>query len=116
MKLEDIKITMLGTTGAGKTSLYATFWERYKYDIEKRYKPQTFHAGSAGGVLEFEGYILDDLELGVAESVASLEAIELHIKSINEDDDKLYGNLGQDFIKQFNEMIISFKSSSVLFR
>ena len=103
-------------TGARASTLYAPFYERYKNEVDTNYESQKFKSSSAGGVIEFEGYIIDDIDLKVGESNASLKNLQLHKNKIGTDDNNLYGNFGQDFIKHFDEMIISFKNSSVLFK
>ncbi|MEJ2114219.1 MAG: retropepsin-like aspartic protease [Flavobacteriaceae bacterium] len=103
-------------TGARASTLYAPFFERYKNEVETNYELQKFKSSSAGGVIEFEGYIIEDIDLKVGESMASLKNLQLHKNKIGTEDNNLYGNFGQDFIKHFDEMIISFKNSSVLFK
>lgn len=103
-------------TGARTTSLYVPFYKKYQEAIDENYTPQTFKSGSAGGVVEFDGFLIDSLALSIGDSSASLENIQLHKNDITTDVSNFYGNLGQDFIKQFDEMIISFKYSSVVFK
>jgi predicted aspartyl protease len=103
-------------TGARASTLYAPFYEKYKSEVDTNYESQKFKSGSAGGVIEFEGYIIEDIVLKVGESKASLKNLQLHKDNIGTETNNLYGNFGQDFIKQFDEMIISFKNSSVLFK
>lgn len=103
-------------TGARASTLYAPFYEKYKNEIENNYKLQKFKSSGAGGVMEFEGYIIEDIDLKVGESNASLKNLQLHKTKIGTDQNNLFGNFGQDFIKQFDEMIISFKNSSVFFK
>ncbi|RED49016.1 retropepsin-like aspartic protease family protein [Seonamhaeicola aphaedonensis] len=103
-------------TGARTTSLYAPFYRKYQDTIEKNYTPQALKSGSAGGIVEFDGFLLDSLVLSVGNSSASLKSIRVHKNDIKGDVSNFYGNLGQDFIKQFDEMIISFKYGSVVFK
>ncbi|MEL0456963.1 retropepsin-like aspartic protease [Flavobacteriaceae bacterium SZ-1-7] len=103
-------------TGARQTALYEPFYEKYKTEIEEKYTPTTFQSASAGGTIEFEGFVLDSVTLSVGESSATLKDLRLHINNIGTDVNHFHGNFGQDFIKQFDEMIISFKYSSVLFK
>lgn len=103
-------------TGARISTLYSPFYEKYKKEVENNYELQKFKSGGAGGVIEFEGYIIDDIDLKVGESLSSLKNLQLHKNKIGTDHNNLFGNFGQDFIKQFDEMIISFKNSSVLFK
>jgi predicted aspartyl protease len=103
-------------TGATTTSLYPQFYKDYKSKIESNNKKETFTAGSGGGAMEFEGYVINDFNLRVADSSAKLDSVRLHIENIGGEESNFHGNFGQDYIKQFDEMIISFKHSSVLFR
>ena len=103
-------------TGAKTTSLYAPFYRKYKEAIEKSEVSQTFTSASAGGVVEFEGFLLDSIPLSVGRSRAVLNNLQLHKNAIKSDVSNFYGNLGQAFIKQFDEMILSFKYSSVVFK
>jgi len=102
-------------TGATTTSLYPLFYKKYKAEIEKNYEKKTFNSASGGGSVEFEGYVINDLNLKIADSQAILNKVRLHSEKVGVSEYKVHGNFGQDYIKQFDEMIISFKYSSVLF-
>ncbi len=103
-------------TGARSTSLYAPFYRKYEKEVENNYAEQTFESGSAGGTAAFQGYLLDSISLTIGPSKAKLENVQLHKENIKADINNFYGNLGQDFIKQFDEMIVSFKYGSVVFK
>ena len=103
-------------TGATTTSLYPKFYKDYKNQIESNYEKETFTAGSGGGILEFEGYVINDFNLRVADSEARIDSVRLHIENIGGQESDFHGDFGQDYIKQFDEMIISFKHASVLFK
>lgn len=103
-------------TGASATMLYTKFYNDYKEDIENNYEQQSFTSGSAGGSYTFEGYVLDSINIKVADSEAILTSIRLHSEDIGGVESNFYGNFGQDYIKQFDEMILSFKHASVHFR
>ncbi|PLW94118.1 MAG: hypothetical protein C0591_13360 [Marinilabiliales bacterium] len=103
-------------TGATKTSIYPRFYNDYQSEIEKNYEKKSFKAGSAGGEYHFDGYEITDLHLKVADSEAILEKVNLHTENIGGEESNFHGNFGQDYIKQFDEMIISFKYSSLLFK
>ncbi len=103
-------------TGATNTSLFPRFYHDYQSEIETKYEKESFNAGSAGGNYSFEGYIIPEIHLKVADSEADLVNTSLHIENIGGEESYFHGNFGQDYIKQFDEMIISFKYSSVLFQ
>jgi hypothetical protein len=100
-------------TGALKTSLYPRFFKDYENDIMSQYKKQMFTSDGGGGTVEFEGYVVDNIKLKVANTQVKLDSLELHIDGKKSN---YHGNFGQDYIKQFDEMIMSFKYSSILFK
>ncbi|MCB0466347.1 MAG: aspartyl protease family protein, partial [Aequorivita sp.] len=102
-------------TGAQSTSLYSKFYSKYKTDIDANYTKTKLNTGGAGGQVVVEGYLLNNINLAVGIAEGTLNNIQLFPEKIGVTD-KLHGNLGQDFIGQFNTMIISFKSASILFR
>ena len=102
-------------TGATNTSLYPLFYKTYKTEIEENYEKEVFQAGSGGGTVEFEGFVIDELTLKIADSETVLSNLRVHMNKFGATEHHVHGNFGQDYIKQFDEMIISFKYSSVLF-
>lgn len=103
-------------TGAVETSLNNAYYTKYKKKVDKKGKKKTLKSGGAGGMVEFEGYILPKLTLAIEESEATLYKVQVRKDRVGETDADFDGNLGQDFIKQFNEMIISFKYSTIRFK
>src|SRR5690554_246908 len=100
-------------TGAQTTTLYSKFFERYKSEIEANYAKTNLSV--AGGQYTIGGYLLDSVDLTVGDSKVSMKDVQLFPERISATDVQ-YGNLGQDYIKEFETMIISFKSASLLFR
>lgn len=103
-------------TGASKTSLYSQFYKDYKNEIVNTYEKETFTSTSGGGMVEFEGYIINNVNFKVADSETILDSLRLHIANIGGEESNFHGNFGQDYIKQFDKMIMSFKYSSILFK
>ena len=103
-------------TGATSTSLYPKFYEDYKAFVEDESQKKTFTAAGGGGAITFEGYLIDHLNFKVGDSEARLDSLELHIDHIGGEESNFHGNFGQDYISQFEEMVISFKYGSLLFR
>jgi len=103
-------------TGATHTSLFPLFYKDYQEEIQKNYEQETFSSGSAGGTYTFEGYVLNNIHLKVADSEVTLDSLRLHIEDVGSKESNFHGNFGQDYIKQFDEMILSFKYASVLFK
>ncbi len=102
-------------TGAQATSLYSKFYNKYKAAIDANYTKTSLNTGGAGGQVALDGFVLKNVPLTVGKATATLNNIQLFPEKIGVTDN-LHGNLGQDFIGQFNTMIISFKYASILFR
>ena len=64
---------------------------------------------------KFDGYNISGVKLSIAGSATELNNLNVHIDDNRIKEDYIHGNLGQDFIKQFGKMIISFEHSSILF-
>ncbi|MNU71646.1 Retroviral aspartyl protease [compost metagenome] len=103
-------------TGAAETFLNSAYYNKYKRMVEKKGKKKKLKSGGAGGVVEYTGLVLPKVTLSVGSAVATLRDIQVRKESVTESDTDFDGNLGQDFIKQFAEMIINFKYSSILFK
>lgn len=103
-------------TGAAETALNSAYYTKYKKKVEKKGKKQILKSGGAGGMVEFEGYLLPKLTIAVGSSKVTLYNIQLRKERVGDASSDSEGNLGQDFIKQFDEMIISFKYSAIEFK
>jgi hypothetical protein len=102
-------------TGAAFSSFYKPYYERYSEIIDSSCEKHTYMVGGLGGSKEFTSYIIDSINLTVAETTAPLLGTEVHTASLYKDPEKVYGNLGQDFIFQFDKMVISTSSASIFF-
>lgn len=101
-------------TGASNTSLHASFYKKYEQKIKDVYPTKTVTSAGAGGMVEQDGFEIDSLTLRIHNKIAVLDSVNL-VKSKLNDRDVLHGNLGQDYIRKFDRMIISFKESVVVF-
>ena len=103
-------------TGAPTTTLFAPFFRKYQEDITTNHEKATFKLGGAGGVMEFEGYAIDSLLLKIGPTTARLANLQVHIDDIGGEEGFFHGNLGQDYIRQFDNMILSFRHASLVFK
>ncbi len=106
------------TGAAGPTELYSTYFHRYKADVMAQGKLDSIHMGGAGGnVVKADVYKMKGFHLGVGSQSAILPEVSVHTDSVgNINGQQFYGNLGQDLISQFNEMIINFDTMYIDFR
>jgi predicted aspartyl protease len=103
-------------TGASSTDLFDTYFRRYAKDVQAQGQRDTVSFGGAGGVVREPVYVLKGVHLKVGSELALLDRVTVHIHPIPNTHEVVYGNLGQDLMRQFNEMILNFESMYIDFR
>lgn len=103
-------------TGASSSDLFDNYFRRHKEDILRKGKASTIRLGGAGGIVEKEVYMIDDLKITVGSKTAVIKQVAVHKEPIPNLNEKFYGNLGQDLITQFREMILNFEDMYVDFK
>lgn len=102
-------------TGAMTTHLYLSYYNKYKKEIDSNYEMRTITIGGAGGSIDVKGFILNDVILSIGNTKANFDKVRLIAEEIKDKDNYFYGNLGQDLINQFDEMVINFESMYIEF-
>ncbi|MFC2093433.1 retropepsin-like aspartic protease [Bacteroidota bacterium] len=102
-------------TGAMTTHLYLSYYNKYKKEIDSNYEMRTITIGGAGGSIDVKGFILDDVALSIGNTITNLDKVRLIAEKIKDKDNYYYGNIGQDVIDQFDEMVINFESMYIEF-
>ncbi|MBK7029184.1 MAG: retropepsin-like domain-containing protein [Bacteroidales bacterium] len=100
-------------TGADQTILYNMYYKENKEEIEGSYKSEKVSLAGAGGAKEFDGYIISK-DFHVMDKTISLTDIQL-LKDKIKEDETVYGNIGQDLIKQFPKMTLNFDRMFIRF-
>jgi predicted aspartyl protease len=95
-------------TGASETELYSSYLERYRQKVLLEGKPRTTKRGGAGGIVQTEVYRLKDVRLAVGGRLATLSHLDVLAHPTEGAPDKYFGNLGQDVLSQFPEMVLNF--------
>ncbi|HWB91934.1 MAG TPA: pepsin/retropepsin-like aspartic protease family protein [Puia sp.] len=95
-------------SGASSSVLYSTYFRKYRTAIARNAVKKTQSFGGAGGVRKKETYTLPSLHLSLGNKTVAVDSVSVLTEKIWPGE-KLYGNIGQDFIKQFNELTIDFK-------
>lgn len=103
-------------TGARTTILYHKYYEKYKKEIDKKYEMEDVEIGGAGGSVTAKGFKLDNISINIAGSKTKIEDVKLLAENVKNTDKYFYGNLGQDYFKQFSKLIINLESMYVEFR
>lgn len=99
-------------TGADHTILYAPFYQENKKNIDQQYPLTRIGMGGAGGKAEYEGFKIDHTFHILGKEVP-LKSISLLKSKINKEN--VYGNMGQDVIRQFKTMILNFDQMFIKF-
>ena len=102
-------------TGANGTMLYPPFYLSAKDDFDKNYELKKYKFGGAGGIIEVDAYLIEDLVLKTGETSNSLKDTYVLISSLGEDSKYFYGNLGMDFIGVYKTYIINFEDMFIDF-
>ena len=102
-------------TGATGSDFYNTYFDRYKEEILKEGKLQTVESGGAGGTIKVDVYVLPEVNLGIGNKKFALKQVGVRTAPIYKGQ-RYYGNIGQDLIRQFNEMVLNFEDMYVDFR
>ena len=103
-------------TGARKTMLYTLYYEKYRSGVDSNYTLLDIKFGGAGGEVIMKGFNLNKLNFEIASGKVTLDSISLIREHFTDNDEFIYGNLGNDFIKSFREMTINFENMYVDFK
>lgn len=103
-------------TGAKTTLLYSPFLNEYEKEITSQYILQDIKFAGAGGETKVPGYVLNNTELAVGKNKTTIPKIDLLSIPVRDKEEFFYGNLGQDFISKFDNMILNFKYMSIDFK
>jgi predicted aspartyl protease len=119
LALDDLDPVVLLTTGndslsfdfdsgAATSDFYDTYFEKYRKDIEGKAVKKTLEYGGAGGSQKKEVYVLHDFHADLGGTPVFMDSVTVLTKKIYPGE-RLYGNLGQDFMSNFSELILNFK-------
>jgi predicted aspartyl protease len=100
-------------TGADHTMFYAAYFQDNKEEIEENHQPEKLKFGGAGGIREFDGFVIDKT-FNISGKEITIDAIHLLKEKIKETE-TVYGNIGQDVMGQFEKMTLNFEQMFVLF-
>jgi hypothetical protein len=95
-------------TGASSSLFYVSYFNRYKTDVIKSAKKKMVGFFGAGGSKKKEVYVLPKINLTLGNKTVTMDGVDLLQQKIIPTE-KFYGNIGQDFTKNFNEIIYNFK-------
>jgi hypothetical protein len=101
-------------SGANSSQLYANYFRRFESEVKSNAKFDSVQIGGAGGMDKIDVYILPEFELRIGNKMAKFS--DIHVSTRPPYSNQKYcGNLGQDLISQFDELILNFESMYVEF-
>lgn len=100
-------------TGADHTILYQPYFFNNREAISGQYQPDKISFGGAGGAMKFNGYKIN-ASLDIAGRKIVLNGVSLITDAMGKDDG-IFGNVGQDVIKQFDSMTLNFEKMFIHF-
>lgn len=103
-------------TGAKTSDLFSTYYRLHKKQIVKDGAHKNVNVGGAGGFVKIPSYELKDFKIHIGGQLAVIRYITVFTEPIKDSKELVYGNIGQDVISQFDEMIINFQSMFVAFK
>jgi len=99
-------------TGADKTSLSKTFYELMKNDdLIKSLPVQISKTASAGGEINYKSLLIPTLGLQLGNQNIEFKNAKMDIDNYHISGKALFGNIGQDLLKKYDKIIISFDNN-----
>jgi predicted aspartyl protease len=96
-------------TGAQTTDLNQPFYEQYKSAIEASGKRYDMQQGGAGGYTSSKAWRVPITVFTIGGQTVTIPNLGVKTTNTNSKDSFYYGNLGQDVMSQFGELVINFK-------
>lgn len=103
-------------TGAKTSMLNYCFYKEYENQVKKNAKQDSVQFGGAGGMTVVPAFVQRVFTIDIAGHTVQIPDMEIIAVETTDDSKHFYGNLGQDLIKQFDKMIINFRSMSIIFQ
>jgi hypothetical protein len=100
-------------TGADHTIFYNRYFNENKEEIEKDYEPTDIQVGGAAGIKSLKGYTIIHTFHFMGQNI-TLDNISVFTEKLTPDE-FVYGNIGQDFIRQFETMTLNFDKMFIRF-
>jgi len=95
-------------TGASSSLFYVSYLNKYKTEVIESGKKKMLGFYGAGGSQKKEVYVLPKINLTLGNKTVTVDNVDVLQQEIIPNE-KFYGNIGQDFTKNFNEIIYNFK-------
>jgi len=103
-------------TGAQATSLYPPFLAARRELVEAGGPATPVQTGGAGGLRQVNAFSLSPLTLAIGGREVTVPEVRVYVDRTTDDSGRLFGNIGQDVIHQFEAMTLDFRRMQLRFR
>jgi hypothetical protein len=107
-KVQDREVLFSFDTGANHSAFSNRYYEAFPGQFRQLTK-RSYGMGGAGGIRKFDVFYLPKAELGVGNTVVTLEKVPV-LPPLGTDGDKVFGNLGRDLTDPYRSFTIDFAS------
>ncbi len=94
--------------GAATSQFFYEFYDRYRELVQGNGKKGSIHLAGAGGIVKKDVYTLPSIQLSTGTATATLKDVSVLTQPV-QNSSHHYGNIGQDFVDQFDEVIFNFR-------
>ena len=101
-------------TGAQTTSLYPPFHALRRAAVERR-PATTVQTGGAGGMRTVRAFSYSPLVLAIGGREITVPTVSVFAEKTTDDSERVFGNIGQDVIRQFESMTLDFRRMQIRF-
>lgn len=95
-------------TGANASQFSKTFFDEYGAELEKTGRIETSRYASAGGAVELKALVVPNVKFELGEEEIIFPEIKIDMENYHVSGNELYGNIGQDLLKRYKKVTISF--------
>lgn len=99
-------------TGAKETILSKSFYDKYrKTKLFQNIKPSIIETASAGGSIKYKQLDIPDISFGLSSDTINFYGISCDISNYHIVGREIFGNIGQDLLKQYSKIVLSFENN-----
>ena len=115
LMIDNQPMTFTLDSGAVKTKFWTKFLESRESEIKKTGKPQSASMSGVGGSKDYSAYMVDELLLRILDKTLKFkEAVIFTVPTVYQSEYH-HGNIGQDWIRQFEKVTLDFRGMSIIF-
>ncbi len=106
-EIEGQRLLFTFDTGASSTDFSVRYYQLFR-QRKGRWRTRRVESGGAGGTVRREMYIQPDVVMRVGDKTVTLRDVTIFPARMNAGIDVLFGNIGQDFVANFESFTLDF--------